>query len=271
MERPILRIWRLHPAGVRLEQAKPGLLGGVHPEAMKYCGPFTHANKFGWWVYPPLDMDVCYHTNSQWEHRVLSDYPDSEEPVLRKMRDKHGSKCIREADGKLYMGPHDLPKKKFSFGVVEPDVFQFWSGCIFQLPRGWALHIRNPINFGGNSPFLVQEAIVEVDWLRVDHWFNFKWISSRKGQWASIRRDQVEPIAQIVPVLRDSYDESWRVEERLLKEDDPEATEIYQKWDDFYFEKFVAQDMKKDPTTYWRKRKEAQSECPFAKLFRSKE
>jgi len=268
MEGPRLRIWRLHPNGIRLEQAKAGLLGGVHPEAMKYCGPFTTANKSGWWVYPPLDFDVCYHTNRLWEYRILSEYPDAEEQLLRRMRDKHGSKSIHEVEGKLLLGPHDLAKRKFSFGVVEPDVFQFSSGCIFQLPRGWALHISNPINVSGDNPFLVQEAIIEVDWLPVDHWFNFKWIPSRKGHWASIRRNQIAPIAQIVPVIRDSYDETWTVEDRILNESDTDSIAAYRSWDEFYFEKFVAKDMKKDPTTYWRKRKETQSKCPFHKSFR---
>ena len=55
-----LEVWRLHPNGIKIVPADPRLLGEAPPGALKWCGPFLYANKAGWWVYPPADIDVVY-------------------------------------------------------------------------------------------------------------------------------------------------------------------------------------------------------------------
>ena len=55
-----LEVWRLHPNGIKILPADPRLLGEAPPGALKWCGPFLYANKAGWWVYPPADIDVVY-------------------------------------------------------------------------------------------------------------------------------------------------------------------------------------------------------------------
>jgi hypothetical protein len=47
-----LRIWRLHPQGVDVCPAEKTLRGGASSAALRWCGPFAHANAYGFWVFP---------------------------------------------------------------------------------------------------------------------------------------------------------------------------------------------------------------------------
>ena len=42
-----LRIWRMHPQGIRICPAERTLRGDAASGAMRWCGPFTHANAYG--------------------------------------------------------------------------------------------------------------------------------------------------------------------------------------------------------------------------------
>jgi len=251
-----LEIYKLNKHGCRIVPADTTLLGQAHKDALKFCGPFTHANSAGWWVYPPIDLDVSYDGKGNWQHKISSVYPNYEVRTLLESAVKFGSKSINVEEAK--MGVYDLAKSKYSFGNVEPDVFQFWTGCIFKLPPGWSLLVTNPVNIATNRPFSVQQGILEVDWLRTDHWLNFKWNSP--GSWANIRIDQKEPIAQLIPIPRESYDRTlWKVVEKNLYD----SEEVFKEWDEYYYQKFVKNLPEKDSSTYHRTRKENVSKCPY--------
>jgi hypothetical protein len=247
-------IYKLNRFGCNIVPADRMLIGKVHPEAAKYCGPFLHANGAGWWVYPPIDMDLTYG-NGEWKFKILSDYPDDEVGTLAECAEKFGSKSLRKEGNQWLMGQHSLAKSKYSFGQVEKDVFQFWTGCVFKLPKDWALLITDPINIGLDRPFRVQNGIVEVDWLRVDHWINFKW--TRPFEWYKLRKDNPEPIAQIIPVHKDSYDmQKWMVSKGRTFISDEKA---FKEWDEYYYNKFTRLNSK-DSTTYHKTRKKIKNE-----------
>lgn len=261
-----LEIFKVNKNGCRIV---PATSNGVeiHPAAKKFCGPFMHAMNFGWHVYPPLDMDISFDGKGRWEHKILSEYPPEEIDVFQKCAKKFGSKAIDLET--LKMGIYGIDKKKYSLGTVEWNIFNFWTGCIFKLPPNWSLMVVNPINIAQDRPFSVQSAILECDWLRVDHWINFKW--NQPYKWAQIRRDQKEPIAQLIPIYRDSYEKgSWKIKESELYDNE----EVFKEWSEYYANKFTQKDEKgeffKDSTTYHKFRKENRlkqdsSKCPFHK------
>ncbi len=262
----ILEVWRLHPNGIRIVPADKHLLGEAPRGAIKWCGPFTYANKAGWWVYPPLDIDIVYrpfdrevgcdpkfesdpdfHAHKMmkgyFDYKVLTEYRHQEATVIKKMMKKrHAFRTTR--------------RELYSFSNAEMNVANIWTGCIFKTPPNWCLQIRSPINIDFDQPFRIQEGILETDWMQYDIWMNLKFF--RYNEWAYIRKNQHYPIAQLVPVRRESYNETWELKDNVLDNAGSlrrESAKIFDAWNDYNSKKWEGGD--KDPATHHKERKKA--------------
>jgi hypothetical protein len=234
-----LRIWRLHPGGVQVCPAEKTLRGYASTAAMRWCGPFAHANAYGFWVFPPCDLDVVWHGGRSFEHRLESLYTDEDACLISRLQ--------RPEDIYRYAA-----RKKIEFGVTLESVVSIWTGCIFQTPPGWSLMIRDPINITASTIFRVQEAILETDWLPYDIWVNLLFIQQDK--WARIRRaNNWPPIAQLVPVPTAAYDRPWRLMDGPLERTSAEGRDLYSRWSDYNYKKWVEKGQK-EPATYFRQR-----------------
>jgi hypothetical protein len=158
--------------------------------------------------------------------------------------------------------PQGMGRSKYTFGEVEPAVMQMWTGCIFETPPGYCLQIRSPINFPMNPPFHVMEGILETDWMQYDIWINL--VFDRKDEWVSLRPDG-PPVAQIVPVHRESIEADWKMgENTLVNRDTKEANRAFEFWLQYNQKKFAnggkqrlsKEDLylTKDSTTFWKER-----------------
>jgi len=58
---PIFKIFRIHPHGARIEKAEKTLKGQANKDALTWCGPYSSANSYGWWLYPGFDVDIICH------------------------------------------------------------------------------------------------------------------------------------------------------------------------------------------------------------------
>jgi hypothetical protein len=260
-----LEVWRLHPNGVRIVAADKRLMGEAPRAALKWCGPFTYANQCGWWLYPPLDMDVLYKPAlrgeydpkydedpeciarnmmpGKFEYRVYRDYEHEEESVIGKMlRARH-----------KYRHPR---RRLYDFGHVEMNTVNIWTGCVFKTPPGWCLQIRSPININLDQPFRIQEGMLETDWMQYDVWLNLKFF--RYNEWARLRIDQDYPLAQLIPVRRESYNEKWSLADNTLSRTGPlkeKAGEIFDRWNEYNYRKWGGEEERKDPATHHKERK----------------
>jgi hypothetical protein len=240
---PTLNVWRLHPRGVRITPADPTLAGRAPLSARRYCGPYIHANGAGFYLFSPIDLDLSLdpHRPFPWEWTIHGEgYTDEDVDIVSAMPLRHPGyrpEFIRRRP-KLFLSGDDN----------EPiNTAQLWTGCIFQMPPGWSLLVRSPINRNLEAPFRVQEAVLEADWNLYDIWLNLEFI--RFGVEAQIRRDG-EPIAHLLPVPRQSY-ERWTVQERMIAPGDADAQHVFDAWIDYNFEKFHSrQDGKKEQRTY---------------------
>lgn len=261
-----LEIWRLHPNGVGVVPADRRLLGEAPPGALKWCGPFNYANQAGWWLYPPFDVDVIYRPDGGekryarkfdthpdcralnplpgfFEHHLLSDYGHGEEAVIGAMLQPHHQYRRRL-------------RQTYAFGETEMNVMNVWTGCVFRTPPGWCLHLRSPVNLNMGQPFTVQEAMLETDWMPYDVWLNLKFFEY--DRWASIRREQHYPIAQIIPVRRETFDAKWSLRDRVLGrtgEHADRAAQIFDEWNEYNQRKWMARGGEKDSATYRRERR----------------
>ena len=247
-EQPILKVWRLHPRGVRVAPADPTLGGNAPVSARQYCGPYIHANSAGFYVYSPVDLDLSYDPNRTfpWDWTFHGDeYTDEDVDIVAAMPLNHPSfrKEFIKRRPKLFLSGDDN----------EPlHTAQLWTGCIFETAPGWSLLVRSPINRNLHAPFRIQEAILEADWNLYDIWLNLEFI--RFGVETQIRRDG-EPIAHLLPLPRTSYDQ-WRLQDKLITPGDDDAQRVFDAWIDYNWEKFHSRaDGLKEQRTYARRRK----------------
>jgi hypothetical protein len=256
-----LSIHRLHPNGCRIVPAEKTLQGSANPGGVKWCGPFSSANKIGWWVHSPVDIDILWKGGETFEHKLYTPYSDYDHRYTRQL--------VRPEDGvdpdKWCM---EGGRTKLTWGAADAGVVQIWTGCIFKTPPGWCLHVRSPVNFEP-LPFHIQEGILETDWMQYDIWLNVKF--HKKHHWASLRRDG-PPIAQLVPTRREAYEQSWETEDVMLTRDTEEGEKVTAYWLQYNRKKYESggkqrlsaadPTITKDSTTYFRERKEA-LKCPM--------
>jgi hypothetical protein len=270
-----LEVWRLHPNGIRIVPADPHLLGETPPGALKWCGPVLYANKAGWWVYPPADIDIVYKPvddKGRYDPKFDSD-PDTQ--ALNRMPGYFDLKVISEyaheeqaVIDEMVQPHHEYPgnyREKYHLGYVEMNVASIWTGCVFKTPPGWCLQIRSPINFNLDQPFRIQEGMLETDWMQYDIWMNLKFF--RYNEWVSLRREQQYPIAQLVPVRRESYDEKWKLKDCMFNcagTDREQAAKVFDSWNGYNYKKWVRSQGLKDPATHNKERKKPGHQCPEA-------
>ena len=250
-----LKVWRLHPQACALAPADRTLRGTAHADATRWCGPFTHANKAGWWVFPPVDIDITWQGGAAFDWELLTPYSNADAHLIRFLLDEG------EATPDKWL-PVSRGRAKFAWGVVEPNVVQIWTGCIFETPPGWGLHVRSPINCADDRVH-VMEAMLETDWLQYDIWINLAF--HRPGERVELRRDAWPPLAQLVPVRRDSYEGNWQLETEMVNRNTPQANRVFEYYVEYNEKKFArggkqrrsAKDpaLLKDSTTYYRERR----------------
>ncbi len=248
MEDFTLNIWRLHPSGIRIIPAEKTLNGTAHPEGVKFCGPFTTANKAGFWAFPPADIDICW-TGESFEHRIISNYSGVDHEFVKQL--------VQRKDG---VNPEDFcpagGRSKYTWGAVENNIVQIWTGCIFETPPGWGLHIRSPINFPPRSCY-VMEGILETDWMQYDIWINL--VFTKQGEWIKLRREEWPPLAQLIPVQRSP---EWKInKDQLVNREEEDANRAFEYWIQYNHKKYssggkqmLTQERQKDSTTYHKER-----------------
>ncbi len=252
-----VKVWRLHPHGVKLTPADIRLGGEIPADALKYCGPFTNANQAGFYIHSPVDIDVCYDPNTaeRWSYELLSDYPDDDAQIILEMMPQEAVKTFLA--GGIFYGP----RRKLRFSPVEqqpgPNVLMIWTGCIFQTPPGWGMWLRSPINREYDTAFRVEEGILETDWLPYDVWLNLRF--HRYGEVAHIRRDG-PPLAQIVPVPRRVFEPRWSLQDQMVTEGGEEGQAAFNRWLAYNQKKYGTTERPKDSSTYHRERKREKRE-----------
>lgn len=248
-----LKVWRLHPDGCRIEPAERTVNGTAPREAVRFCGPFTHANKAGFWVFPPVDVDIVWRGGRDFEWDLLTPYSDADDHLIRLLVDD-----VAGIESWLPQGG----RTKFSWGLVDEGVVQIWTGCIFQTPPGWALHLRSPINVPPR-PYHVMEAMLETDWLHYDIWLNVAF--DQPNETVSLRRDAWPPIAQLVPVPRETYAAPWSLESEMVSRNSSDAEAIFDYFVEYNRKKFASggkhprshedPSERKDSVTYYKERR----------------
>jgi hypothetical protein len=244
-----LKVWEIHPQASKIEHAEKTCMGSANKAAVQWCGPYVNANQSGFWVHPPIDMDFVFNGES-FDILNMEDFGGQDFDIVKSL--------VRPEDNSSFE-KWCFPgtgRTKMTFGLVEKNVMQMWTGLIFQTPPGWCLHIRSPINFP-NEGFNIVEAVLETDWMQYDIWMNLSVNEINKK--ISIRKEN--PIAHLVPMRRESFKGEWEVERNRIGRDTKESEEVLKYWLGYNKQKFefggrqaLGENLTKDATTYFKER-----------------
>lgn len=250
MDNPFqLKIWRCHPQSSPIIPAEKTLHGTANSNGVKWCGPYSTVNKTGFWLFPPVDVDITWLGDNKFDYQLHQEYSDADYHLVRDLLLPMDEV---NPDKWCYAGG----RTKFTWGLVEPGVVQMWTGCIFQTSPGWCLQVRSPINFAPRSMY-VMEGIIETDWMQYDIWTNL--VFTKIGEKIELRRDGWPPLAQLIPIRRESFAEQWELSEEVINRDSPEANKVFEYWINYNQKKFGSggkqavtydKSVTKDGTTY---------------------
>lgn len=243
------RAWKLHPKASKIAPAEKSCLGTANKSGIKWCGPYSAANSFGFWVYPPVDVEIFYDGSKF--SSIEEDYSNDDYILLKSLVKPEDKVNIEK-----WCSPH-YGRTKFTYGEADKNVVQIWTGLILQTPPGYCLQIRSPINFPKND-YHVMEGILETDWMQYDIWIN---LICDKNKKIIIKKDF--PIAHLVPIKRESIN-NWEIETETVNRKTRSSNSVFRYFIQYNRKKFekggnqlltADGSLTKDSTTYFKEKK----------------
>jgi hypothetical protein len=244
-----LEVFKTHPQACRIARAEKTLNESADQNGIKWCMPYKIANQMGFWIYPPIDFEITWHGGKDFTYKNHEEYDDSDygiiSSILRAPELAKMEKWCSTGTG----------RSKFTYGLVEAGVVQVYTGCIFKTNPNWCLQIRSPINFPERQHYYIMEGMLETDWMQYDIWMNL--VFTQKFKPIRFKPSDKTPIAQLVPVHRQSFTSDWTMTEQMINAGDVNAQKAARFYAQYNVQKFtsggnnnISSYDKKDSTTF---------------------
>ncbi len=192
--RPSVRFFQLIDQARPPQIAERSALGTLPTRAFRYCEAVTSATAFGWWLFPPMDLQLIWDgSDIFWHYAGAEDWlklmPSAQFPGFVDRFDAHAP----------------TPNKGFSppflTALPEPGTLQIWTGLIARTAPDWHLLLRAPANLPSPGGFVHYEGIVATD-----RWFGPLFINLRfTRSHTPIRLRADYPLILAQPVRRHHY------------------------------------------------------------------
>ena len=162
--------------------------------AVRYCEALTSATAFGWWLFPPIGIEMLWDGSEIfWRCDDAPDWmplqPSAQLPHYAAEFDAAAPEALKGCS------------PPFLTALPEPGSVQLWTGLIAETAPDWHLLVRSPANMppvGGISLF---EGIVETD-----RWFGPLFTNMRfTRSHIPVRLRADYPLIQVQPVPRHAY------------------------------------------------------------------
>ena len=191
---PIVRFHQLTNRGRAPIRADRSAMGTLPMRAVQYCEALTSATAFGWWLFPPIDLEVLWDgSDIFWR---CDDSPDW-------MALQTAAQLPDYADEFDQAAPAALKgcSPPFLTALPEPGTLQLWTGLIAQTAPDWHLLVRSPVNLPQAGGICLFEGIVETD-----RWFGPLFTNMRfTRSHMPIRLRADYPMMQVQPIPRQGY------------------------------------------------------------------
>jgi Family of unknown function (DUF6065) len=187
------RVFTAAPSPLRGDRSA---LGTLPVAAYQYCEPVRVASSFGWYIFPPIDIQLIWNGVDLY-HMVENEW--------RELKSVHLTDEFVEywdANAPADLKGHWPP---FMTRGFVPGTIQIWSGLLVSTVRDWSVVIGPPPNLLQTRHFSCFEGVVETDRFKPFPLFiNLKLhVTDRE---ILIPRDR--PLFFVRPVLRKCYSES---------------------------------------------------------------
>ena len=153
---PLLQFHRLIEQARAPQRADRAAAGTLPTRAYRYCDAVTSAAGYGWWVFPPMDLqliwdghDLFWHFDGAPDWIPLS--PSAQFPDFSRAFDNVAPKTLQGC------------APPFLTALPEPGALQIWTGLMARTAEDWSLLIRAPANLPTPGGYSLYEGIVETD------------------------------------------------------------------------------------------------------------
>jgi hypothetical protein len=191
---PIVHFYRLIDEA-RLPQRADRSAGGTLPtRAYRYCEAVTSAASFGWWVFPPTDLQFLWDGHDIfWQCTGGADWL----PLMSAAQFPDFAGRF-DAAAPAYLAGCSPP---FLTALPEPGTLQIWTGLMARTTANWSLLIRAPANLPLPGGYSMYEGIIESD-----RWFGPLFTNLRFTRTHTpVRIGADFPLAQVQPLPHIAY------------------------------------------------------------------
>ena len=194
---PTICFYRLIQQARLPQRADRSAAGTLPTRAYRYCEAVTTAAGYGWWVFPPTDLQFLWDGHDIfWQCTGGSDWlplmPAAQFPDFSARFDATAPESLAGCS------------PPFLTALPEPGTLQIWTGLIARTAPDWSLLIRAPANLPSPGGYALYEGIIETD-----RWFGPLFTNLRfTRSHTPVRLRDDFPFAQVQPLPRIAYSEA---------------------------------------------------------------
>jgi uncharacterized protein DUF6065 len=179
------------------QRADRSAAGTLPTRAHRYCEAVTSAAGYGWWIFPPADLQIMWDGHDIfWQCTGWEDWlplmPAAQFPDFAARFDT--------------IAPASLTgcSPPFLTAIPEPGTLQIWTGLMTRTAPDWSLLVRAPANLPSPGGYSLYEGIVETD-----RWFGPLFTNLRLTRTdVPVRLRADYPFVQVQPLPRIAYDDA---------------------------------------------------------------
>jgi hypothetical protein len=192
----VLEINRLIERARPPQRADRSAAGTLPTRAYRYCEAATSATGFGWWVFPPMDLQLLWDgTDIYWYYDGAEDWmllaPAAQFPDFSNAFDAAAPEYLRGC------------APPFLTVMPEPGLVQMWTGLMVRTAEDWSALVRAPANLPLPGGYSIFDGLVETD-----RWFGPLITNFRLTQMnRPVHFNCDFPIIQVQPIPRIAYAE----------------------------------------------------------------
>ncbi len=197
----LVEFFRMIPQCRPPRRADRSAVGYLPSRAMRYCDALTSATGFGYWIFPPLDIQLLWNGEE-----VFWSYDNSDVWLPLSGTQSGAVQFPNYAAMFDETAPEELRGYSPPFLSAMPELggVQIWTGLLARTQPGWSLSVRPPVNLPGIPGISAWEGIVETD-----IWFGPLFTNvrvTRTNVPVQLRTDC--PFLQVQPVPQLAYSDS---------------------------------------------------------------